>query len=90
MSVKLEMQTTSKEIMEALEKIVKQLEEQGIAKEEIEEKKDIIEEDIKQQIKSIQKQMCENIKDKVKNDSTMTLESEEILEDNSVVLTINL
>lgn len=90
MSVKLEMQTTSKEIMEALEKIVKQLEEQGIAKEEIEEKKDIIEEDIKQQIKSIQKQMCENIKDKVKNNPTMTLEGEEILEDNSVVLTINL
>ena len=76
--------------MEALEKIVKQLEEQGIAKEEIEEKKDIIEEDIKQQIKSIQKQMCENIKDKVKNNPTMTLEGEEILEDNSVVLTINL
>lgn len=90
MSVKLEMQTTSKEIMEALEKIVKQLEEQGIAKKEIEEKKDIIEEDIKQQIKSIQKQMCENIKDKVKNNPTMTLEGEEILEDNSVVLTINL
>lgn len=90
MSVKLEMQTTSKEIMEALEKIVKQLEEQGIAKEKIEEKMDIIEEDIKQQIKSIQEQMCENIKDKVKNNSTMTLESEEILEDNSVVLTINL
>ena len=90
MSVKLEMQTTSKEIMEALEKIVKQLEEQGIAKEEIEEKKDIIEEEIKQQIKSIQKQMCENIKDKVKNNPTMTLEGEEILEDNSVVLTINL
>ena len=54
MSVKLEMQTTSKEIMEALEKIIQQLEEQGVAKEEIEEKIDIIEEDIKQQIKSIQ------------------------------------
>lgn len=90
MSVKLEMQTTSKEIMEALEKIIQQLEEQGVAKEEIEEKIDIIEEDIKQQIKSIQEQVCENIKGKVKNDSTMTLESEEILEDNSVVLTINL
>lgn len=51
---------------------------------------DIIEEDIKQQIKSIQEQMCKNIKDKVKNNSMMTLESEEILEDNSVVLTINL
>lgn len=48
------MQTTSKEIMEALEKIIQQLEEQGVAKEEIEEKIDIIEEDIKQQIKSIQ------------------------------------
>lgn len=90
MSVKLEMQTTSKEIMEALGKIVKQLEEQGIAQDEIEEKIDNIQEDIKEQIKSLQEQMCEKIKNKVDKNSNMRLESEEVLEDNSIVLTISM
>lgn len=90
MSVKLEMRTTSKEILETLEKIAKQLEEQGIAQDEIEEKIDIIQEDIKEQIKSLQEQMCEKIKNNVHKNTNMNIESEEVLEDNSIVLTINI
>ena len=52
MSVKLEMKTTSKEILNLLEQIANQLEAQGISKEEINEKINVVEKDIQEQIKS--------------------------------------
>ena len=90
MSVKLEMKTTSKEILNLLEQIANQLEVQGISKEEINEKINVVEKDIQEQIKSVQQQICQNIKNNVKNNPEMNIEQEEVLEDNSIVLTINL
>lgn len=41
-------------------------------------------------IKNMQKTVCENIKQKVAKSQTMQLEQEEILEDNSILLTIRI
>ena len=67
MSVRLKMQTTSKEILELLEKMEQNME-------------------IKQDLKEM---MCKQIKNKIENNSSMNLVSEEILEDGSVVITVN-
>ena len=67
MSIRLKMQTTSKEILELLEKMEQNME-------------------IKQDLKEM---MCEQIKNKIENNSSMNLVSEEILEDGSVVITVN-
>lgn len=81
----------SKDISQTLEMIEKQLEKYGLTEEEIEKEINNIEEDtVEEQIISAQEQVCETIRNKVSQNPTMQIESEEILEDNSVVITINL
>ena len=81
----------SKDISQTLEMIEKQLEKYGLSKEEIKEEVELIDEDeVEEQIISVQEQVCETIKNKVSNNTTMKIENEEVLEDNSVVITISL
>ena len=49
--------------------------------------------DIKENVENninIQQQICNNIKSKVAKNSSMKIEQEEVLEDNSVLLTISI
>lgn len=80
-----------KDISQTLEMIEKQLEQYGLTEEEIEQEMELIDEDeVEEQIISVQEQVCETIRNKVSNNTTMKIENEEILEDNSVVITISI
>ena len=83
MSIKLEMQVSIEDIEKALS--------------EVQNKPNT---NLKNQINSkstkektaidIQKQICNNIKSKIAKSSSMKLEQEEVLEDNSILLTISI
>lgn len=82
MSIKLEMQVSIEDIEKALSEahnpninIKKQINSKAIR-----EKSSI----------NIQKQVCNNIKSKITKNSYMRLEQEEVLEDNSILLTISI
>ncbi len=80
-----------KDISQTLEMIEKQLEKYGLTEEEIEQEMELIDEDeVEEQIISVQEKVCETIRNKVSNNTTMKIENEEILEDNSVVITISI
>lgn len=79
MSIKLNMQVSLEDIESALNEVK---EEKKIKKSEKPiQKKSFI---------NIQQKICENIKQKVSKSMSMRLEQEEVLEDNSVLLTISI
>lgn len=85
-------ESLDEDVQQTLKLINKKLEKKGLSQQEIAKKTSNLNlhKIVKVQMKSVQEQMCEKIKNSVQKNTNMSLESEEILEDNSIVLTINL
>lgn len=79
MSIKLEMQVSVKDIEKALNEVKN---DKPSTNNKVQKNKLTTND-------NIQEQICNNIKSKVAKSSSMKLENEEILEDNSVLLTIS-